>query len=145
MATVLIVDDEAHVRELLGYSIRKAGHTVVEADSSEAALTMMEQHQAAVVFTDIQMPGHDGRWLTIELRKRFPHAAIVLATSVTDLEPTITLRFGVLSYLLKPFNLDAVGKALRMALEWHEEAVATSPAAVEQERLEAWLDSLEIL
>ena len=145
MATVLIVDDEAHVRELLGHVIRKAGHEVLEADSSDAALSVMEQRQAAVVFTDIQMPGHDGRWLTIELRKRYPHSAIVLATSVTDLEPTITLRFGVLSYLVKPFDLDAVSEALRMALDWHEDAVATGPAAIEQERLEAWLDSLEIL
>jgi len=145
MATVLIVDDESHVRELLGHTIRKAGHQVLEAESSDAALKVMTQHQAAVVFTDIQMPGHDGRWLTIELRKRYPHTAIVLATSVTDLEPTITLRFGVLSYLLKPFDLHAVGEALRMALEWHEDAVATGTAAIEQGRLEAWLDSLEIL
>jgi DNA-binding NtrC family response regulator len=145
MATVLIVDDEAHIRELLGHTIRKAGHQVLEAESADAALSEMKQHQAAVVFTDIQMPGHDGRWLTIELRKRYPHTAIVLATSVTDLERTITLRFGVLSYLLKPFDLDAVGEALRMALEWHADAIARGPAAIEEERLEAWLDSLEIL
>jgi CheY-like chemotaxis protein len=145
MATVLIVDDEAHVRQLLGHVIRKAGHQVLEADSAEAALGVMEQHQAAVVFTDIQMPGHDGRWLTIELRKRYPRTAIVLATSVTDVERTITLRFGVVSYLLKPFDLEAVAAALRMALEWHEQTEGTEPAAIEQERLETWLDSLEIL
>jgi DNA-binding NtrC family response regulator len=145
MAAILIVDDEAHIRELLGHVIRKAGHQVLMADSAEAALRVMEEHQAAVVFTDIQMPGYDGRWLTIELRKRYPHTAVVLATSVTDLEPTITLRFGVLSYLLKPFDLNAVGDALRLALEWHAEAVATGPAAIEEERLEEWLDSLEIL
>ncbi len=145
MATVLIVDDESHVRELLGHLIRKAGHEVLEADSSDTALSVMEQRPAAVVFTDIQMPGHDGRWLTIELRKRHPLSAIVLATSVSDLEPSITLRFGVLSYLLKPFDQNAVSHALRVALEWHENAVKTGPEAVEQERLEEWLDSLEIL
>lgn len=145
MATVLIVDDESHVRELLGYLVRKGGHEVLEADSSDTALSVMEQHPAAVVFTDIQMPGHDGRWLTIELRKRYPLSAIVLATSVTDLEPSITLRFGVLSYLLKPFDHHAVSEALRVALEWHEHAVETGPEAIEQERLEEWLDSLEIL
>ena len=145
MATVLIVDDEQHIRELLGHLVRKDGHEVLEADSAEAALRVLEQRQAAVVFTDIQMPGHDGRWLTIELRKRYPQTAIVLATSVTDLEPTITLRFGVLSYLTKPFDLDAVGEALRMALEWHAETAKGGTAAVEEERLEAWLDSLEIL
>ena len=104
MALVLVVDDEGHIRRLLGHHISKAGHEVVEADSSEAALRVMEQRKADVVFTDIQMPGYDGRWLTIELRKRYPLTAIVLATSVRDLEPTITLRFGVISYLVKPFD-----------------------------------------
>jgi CheY-like chemotaxis protein len=145
MATVLIVDDESHVRDLLGHLIRKAGHEVIEADSAEAALRMMALHQVAVVFTDIQMPGHDGRWLTVELRKQYPLSAIVLATSVSDLEPAITLRFGVLSYLLKPFSKEAVLEALRTALAWHEGTVANGPEAIEQERLEAWLDSLEIL
>ena len=145
MATVLVVDDEAHVRQLLGQAITQTGHRVVEADSSDAAMRVMEQQPADVVFTDIQMPGHDGRWLTIELRKRYPTTAVVLATSVTDLEPTITLRFGVLSYLVKPFDLDAVRDALRMAVAWHEKAAANGAEAVEQEQLEKWLDSLELL
>jgi DNA-binding NtrC family response regulator len=145
MALVLVVDDEADVRQLLGLAIRKAGHEVVEADSSDAALKVMEQRPAAVVFTDIQMPGHDGRWLTLQLRKRYPATAVVLATSVTDLEPMITLRFGVLSYLIKPFDLGAVRKALDIAVSWHHEVVAEGPRKVEEDRLEQWLDSLEIL
>jgi DNA-binding NtrC family response regulator len=140
-----VVDDEAHIRELLGLAIRRAGHDVVEADSSAAALKVMEQRPADVVFTDIQMPGHDGRWLTVELRKRYPLTAVVLATSVTDLEPTITLRFGVLSYLVKPFDLAAVNEALRMAVAWHNEVVTSGPEAVAHDRLEQWLDSLEII
>jgi response regulator of citrate/malate metabolism len=71
--------------------------------------------------------------------------AIVLATSVTDLSSTITLRFGVLSYLIKPFDLPAVREALRRAIEWHDNVVTSGPEAVEQERLEKWLDSLEIV
>jgi CheY-like chemotaxis protein len=145
MAVVLVVDDEPHVRRLLEFMIKPAGHDVVLAESSDAAIKAMEQRPADVVFTDIQMPGNDGRWLTIELRKRYPLTAVVLATSVRDLEPTITLRFGVLSYLIKPFNEAAVLKALEMAVAWHNEAAAVGPAAVEEERLEEWLDSLEIL
>ena len=129
----------------LGHLIRDAGHEVIEAGNAEEALTVMEQRPAAVVFCDIQMPGHDGRWLTVELRKRYPATAIVLATSVKDLEPTITLRFGVLSYLTKPFNADSVRKALDMAVTWHNETATVGPQTIEQFRLEEWLDSLEIL
>jgi two-component system OmpR family response regulator len=145
MATVLVVDDEAHVRELLGHAIGRQGHEVLEADSSESALAVMEKTPADVVFTDIQMPGHDGRWLTIELRKRYPLTAVVLATSVKDLEVSITLRFGVVSYLVKPFNLGSVAAALNMALEWHREAATRGPQKVEEAQLEKWIDSLEIL
>ena len=145
MAQVLVVDDEAHIRQLLGQAIRQSGHDVVEADCAAAALQAMERQRAAVVFTDIQMPGHDGVWLTLELRKLYPSTAVVLATSVTDLAPTITLRFGVLSYLIKPFDLAKVRQALQMAVEWHDDAKTKGTQIVEDDRLEEWLNSLEIL
>ncbi|HEY7285684.1 MAG TPA: response regulator [Vicinamibacterales bacterium] len=145
MALVLVVDDEANVRQLLGRAISRAGHEVLEADSSDAALTVMQTRPADVVFTDIQMPGRDGRWLTLELRKRYPTTAVVLATSVTDLSASITLRFGVLSYLVKPFDLKAVQEALQMAVDWHDRAAASGLRDLEEGQLETWLDSLEIL
>ena len=145
MATVLVVDDEAHVRQLLGQVIKRQGHEVIEADSSDAAIAAMEKKSADVVFTDIQMPGHDGRWLTVELRKRYPLTAVVLATSVKDLEASLTLRFGVLSYLVKPFDLPAVVNALNTALEWHRDAATRGPEKVEEDQLQKWIDSLEIL
>jgi len=74
MALVLVVDDEARVRELLGDVIRMDGHEVVTATSADAAMKVMAQRPADVVFTDIQMPGHDGRWLTIQIRKTYPLA-----------------------------------------------------------------------
>ena len=145
MATVLVVDDESPVRLMLGQAIKRQGHEVLEADSSDAALAVMEKQAADVVFTDIQMPGHDGRWLTLELRKRYPLTAVVLATSVKDLEASITLRFGVVSYLVKPFDLSSVQNALNLALDWHRAAATKGPEKVEEDQLEKWLDSLEIL
>jgi len=145
MALVLVVDDEVNVRQLLGTAIKRAGHEVLEADSSDAALEVMQTRAADVVFTDIQMPGRDGRWLTLELRKRYPLTAVVLATSVTDLSASISLRFGVLSYLVKPFDLKAVHEALQMAVEWHDKATAAGLHDLEEGQLEKWLDSLEIL
>ena len=145
MARVLVVDDEAPVRTLLGQAIRRAGHQVIEAESSDAALNAMEKRPAGVVFVDIRLPGRDGRWLTLELRKRYPATAVVIATSVTNLEPAITLRFGVLSYLVKPFDLASVNQALDRAVDWHAEATASGVHDLEQDQLEVWLKSLDIL
>ena len=83
--------------------------------------------------------------LTIALRTRYPMTAVVLATSVTDVSPTIAFRFGVLSYLVKPFDLSAVLTALASAVEWHQNTVASGPDSVEADQLEKWVDSLEIL
>jgi two-component system OmpR family response regulator len=64
MAQILIVDDEASVRQVLARWISSAGHTVREAESAAAALEEAENHEPAVVFCDVQMPGRDGIWLT---------------------------------------------------------------------------------
>jgi two-component system OmpR family response regulator len=143
MAVVLIVDDEPHIRQILAKAIGRAGHEVVQADSSDAALEAMERQVADVVFTDIQMPGRDGRWLTGELRKRFPQTAVVLATAVSTIEPQISFQPGALSYLVKPFELAAVLKALNAALAWRHTAVTNDLQSTDtQGGLDDWLDSL---
>jgi len=146
MALILVVDDEQPIRQLLARAIKTAGHEVMDADSSDAALKVMEERAAGVVFTDIQMPGQDGRWLTNELRRRYPLTAVVLATSVKNIEPQISLQWGVLSYLTKPFDLASVKTALDIAVAWHNERVASGPKETDfNDRLGEWLDSLDLL
>jgi CheY-like chemotaxis protein len=144
MALILIVDDEHIVREVLTRWIERAGHQILEAESAEAALQIMEKQPAAVVFCDLQMPGHDGIWLTGELRKLYRTTAVVLATGVSTVAPGVSLQSGVLAYLVKPLSHHSVLEALKIALEWHTETVATGPRPGDTpERLQKWLDSLE--
>ena len=144
MALILIVDDEASVRRVLARWIQGAGHEVMEAESADAALKVLEKHPAAVVFSDIQMPGRDGLWLTAEVRKRYRAIAVVLATSVNSIAPQISMQVGVLAYLVKPFNQAAVIRALETALAWHTDTVAVGPRQEDtDERLQKWLASLE--
>jgi CheY-like chemotaxis protein len=144
MALILIVDDEPSVRRLLARWLQGAGHEILEAESSDAALQVMEATPAAVVFSDIQMPGRDGRWLTAEIRRRYPSTAVILATSVSTIAPQISMQVGVLAYLVKPFNQQDVARALESALAWHVENKAAGrrdKAAAAQ--LDEWLASLE--
>ncbi len=145
MALILIVDDEHGVRQVLARWIQQgAGHETLEAESADAALQVMERQPAAVVFCDIQMPRRDGLWLTAELRKRYPTTAVVLATTVSTVAPTVSLQAGVLAYLVKPFSQEFVIRALEAALAWHTETAATGPRPEDTpERLQEWLDSLE--
>ena len=144
MALILIVDDEHSVRQVLARWIQGAGHEILEAESANAALEVMEKQPAAVVFSDIQMPRHDGLWLTAELRKRYRTTAVVLATQVSTVAPHISMQAGVLAYLVKPFSQESVIHALKAALAWHTDTVATGPRPEDTpERLQEWLDSLE--
>ena len=58
---------------MLARWIQEAGHEILEADSPDAALDVMEKQPVAVVFSDIQMPRHDGLWLTAELQNPPKH------------------------------------------------------------------------
>jgi ATP-dependent Lon protease len=144
MALILIVDDEHSVRAVLTRWIQAAGHETMEAESAEAALKVMEVRPAAVVFSDIQMPGHDGLWLTAELRRRYPNTAVVLATSVSSVAPSFSMQAGVLAYLVKPFRSASVRNALETALQWQMDAATKGQHEdYASERLQEWLDSLE--
>ncbi len=94
--------------------------------------------------TPTQMPGHDGIWLTAELRKLYRKTAVVLATGVSTVAPRVSLQSGVLAYLVKLLSHHAVIEALKIALEWYTETVATGPRPEDTpERLQEWLDSLD--
>src|SRR5256885_6728629 len=122
MAVILIVEDDPPVRHVLARWIEAAGHDVREADSADAAPRDVETHPPAVVFSDIQMPGRDGLWLTAELRKRHPTTAVVLATGVGTVPPRIAMQAGGVAYLVKPLTKAPVVEALSPALPWQKDA-----------------------
>jgi CheY-like chemotaxis protein len=144
MAVILVVDDEASVRRLLVRWVQSGGHETFEAETADKALQVLEKQPAAVVFSDIQMPGHDGLWLTSQVRTRYPLTAVVLATSVSSVAPQISMQSGVLAYLVKPFNQQAVTRALEKALAWHMDTAAAGPRGEDTgDELQKWLASLE--
>jgi CheY-like chemotaxis protein len=123
MASVLVVDDESPVRELLVRWITNGGHQVREAATAVAALEEMAATPAGVVLCDVHMPGQDGLWLTGQLRTKFPETAIVLATGDRTIPAQISMQPGVVEYLGKPFTRGEVLEAVRIAGEWHTAAV----------------------
>jgi CheY-like chemotaxis protein len=107
MATVLVVDDESQIRELLVRWISADGYVVRAVGTSQAALDDMQITPADIVLCDVQMPGENGLWLTGQLRSRFPETAIVLATSDRGVSSQVSLQLGVVEYL-PPFTRDQV-------------------------------------
>lgn len=138
---VLVVDDEAGVRTLLRRWIEAEGWSVQEAESAEAALERLEAGAADVAFCDVQMGGHDGLWLTRQIRARFPSTAVVLATGVTTVPAEISMQAGVVAYLVKPFGRRQITHALSLVEQRTQ--LAADEHRAQHVDLDAWLDTLE--
>ena len=121
-ATVLIVDDENGVRDLMTRWLESGGIAVTSAGSADEALGALEGTAPAVALCDIRMPGHDGLWLAERIRRQCPETAVIMATGVQDVNVVQSLGQGVVDYLTKPFGRDRLREAVARGLEWHRAA-----------------------
>jgi|KBSMisStandDraft_5_1062788.scaffolds.fasta_scaffold18103_2 DNA-binding NtrC family response regulator len=141
MSTVLIVDDDARVREILARWLAPEGYETKEAPEAEAALEMLAAGGVAVALCDVMMPGRGGLWLVERMREAHPAVAVVLATGVENVHPSISLGGNVVNYLVKPFERATVLTAVREACGWHEAAVKKSEGGASGDPLAAWLQT----
>jgi DNA-binding NtrC family response regulator len=117
MARILVVDDEALIREVLSRRLTQWGHEVATVHSAEAALTEMEKAPAQIVFSDVIMPLHDGLWLAKELRERWPDTVIVAVSGALELQTVVKMRqYGAIDYVTKPIGREMLHQALERAL-----------------------------
>ncbi len=124
--SVLVVDDEIRVRDLLCRWLRAAGLSVKAAASAQDALDAIGNRPPAVALCDVNMPGRDGLWLADRIRQEYPDTAIIMATALPDLDPAVTsLRRGVVDYLTKPFGRDRLREAVSRGIEWHRSSCET--------------------
>jgi CheY-like chemotaxis protein len=104
MATVLIVEDESLIRELVAEELEEAGYAVVIANNADQAITILEARQDIhLVFTDIDMPGSmDGLKLAAAVRHRWPPVHIITTTGkVRPLEIPANALFIPKPYVTK--------------------------------------------
>ena len=111
---VLVVDDEAVVREFLTRCLERGGYVVKQAESAPEALQTMMSEPAAVVLCDIRMPGQDGLWLASRLRARWAEIPVVMATAIDDLQTVRHSReLGVVDYITKPLKPEQLLEVVR--------------------------------
>ncbi|NMG76221.1 response regulator [Aromatoleum diolicum] len=104
-ATILIVDDEPDVREVLEEYFIAQGYAALCAASASDAREMAAEHPIDVALLDISMPGEDGLSLARHLRERYARIAIVMLTSAsTVVDRIIGLEMGADDYVAKPFD-----------------------------------------
>ncbi|HVY05513.1 MAG TPA: response regulator [Burkholderiales bacterium] len=104
-ATILIVDDEPDLREVLEEYFVSQGYNALTAENAEAAKALAAKDAVDIALLDIAMPGEDGLSLARHLRERYPRLAIVMLTSAgTIVDRIIGLEIGADDYVSKPFD-----------------------------------------
>ena len=118
--TILVVDDDEGIRRVLTRWVSDMGYTVKAADSADKALEIMGECEVDVALCDIRMPGHDGIWLIDQARRSHPDIALVLATGLLEMDPMVTLRPGVVGYIVKPFSREQLTEVVKRGMAERE-------------------------
>jgi two-component system nitrogen regulation response regulator NtrX len=118
-ARVLLVDDEANIRRMLGALLRSEGFSVTEAPNGNSALLLMEQMDPDVVLLDLLMPpGPDGLQTLAQLRDQGQTAPVIMMSGKAQLTDAVrAVKLGAFQFLEKPLSPEAVLVTLRAALE----------------------------
>lgn len=104
-ATLLIVDDEPDVREVLEEYFTAHGYATIGAESAAVAREQAGKHPIDLAFIDIHMPGEDGLSLARHLRERYASVAIIMLTSAANVvDRVVGLEVGADDYVAKPFD-----------------------------------------
>jgi PAS domain S-box-containing protein len=129
--TILLVEDEESVRNLVADFLKTTGHTVLEASDGEDAVRLAKAHSNKIdlLVSDVVMPKLSGRELWNDLRKRLPTLKVLFISGYTD---DSVVRHGVIdgdvAFLQKPFTMRALAAKIREVLDADEVNEYSAPA-----------------
>jgi two-component system response regulator PilR (NtrC family) len=117
-AHLLFVDDESALRTVMAERLAERGFEVVQADSGEKALDLLEQFAFDVVITDLRMPGIDGTRVVEAALERYPGIVAIVITGYGTVKDAVdAIKKGAADFIAKPFQFDELMHVLHKALE----------------------------
>ncbi len=102
--TILVVDDEANIADLVELYLRKEGFRVLKAGSGEEGLTTAKRERPRLVVLDVGLPGMDGLEVCRKLQADAPLPVIFLTARDSEIDRVLGLEMGADDYLTKPFS-----------------------------------------
>jgi len=123
MTTVLIVDDEPAVRDLMARWVTALGLRPRTAANADEALATLRTNHFDLAVIDVMMPGHDGLWLANEVQRDHPNTAVVIATAYTELLDADAQQRAIADLLIKPFKRERFALAVDRGRQWRKQAL----------------------
>jgi two-component system, OmpR family, response regulator len=101
---ILVVDDDAHIREVVQFALEKAGLEAIEAGNGQKALELFSRSKPDLVILDITMPEMDGLAVCREIRKNSDTPILFLSSRADEVDRVVGLEIGGDDYVTKPFS-----------------------------------------
>lgn len=102
-SSILLVDDDARLREIVGMALEGEGYGVRTAASAEEAAEILQGHEPDLLILDVMLPGKDGFELAREIRTRSPVPILMLTAKTDTIDVVVGLESGADDYVTKPF------------------------------------------
>ncbi len=135
--TVLVIDDDAHIRTAIGKFLIARGHTVIEAADGEKGVEVVESQAVDIVITDVKMPKMDGFEVLRQVQSISPETEVIVITGVKEAENAFrALREGAFDFFNKPFKVEELNAAIRRTVRYQA-------LRKEKDRVQARLDRME--
>jgi two-component system alkaline phosphatase synthesis response regulator PhoP len=135
MTTILIVDDEPSVTDLLAYNLRKAHYEVLIAADGRSALNLARQHTPDLILLDLMIPEIDGLDVCRELRKSSARKAsaipiIMITARGEEIDRVVGLELGADDYVCKPFSVRELMARVKAVLRRAESPPESTPSTL---------------
>lgn len=141
---ILIVDDEASLRQTLARILQRAGFEVTTTINGTEALALLSQHSFDLVYLDIRMPDMSGLDVLKTIHTKYPELPVILFTAQPDLNSAVeALRSGAIDYLLKPLKPQTIIERTRSILANKQKERRKRELQRQIDALQAELNTLE--
>ncbi|WP_020680314.1 response regulator [Marinobacterium rhizophilum] len=125
--SVLVIDDDAAIREMISDYLKLQGYGILEAENAAAARTLLAQQKPSVVLLDISMPGEDGLSLARYIREHLDIGIIIISAAGEAVDRIVGLEIGADDYLAKPFDPRELLARVRSVARRYEKLPVTTP------------------
>ena len=127
--TVLVVDDEDIVREVVCTYLEREGYSTLQASAGRAAVALIESEQPDLIVLDVMLPEIDGYSILAELRKRADIPVILLTARTDETDRVLGLELGADDYVVKPFSPRELAARVRTILRRAGRSEPQAPVA----------------
>src|SRR5579871_8873 len=145
MQKILVVDDDAHIRDVVCFALRRAGFQPLTAANGRAALEVAARELPALVVLDILMPELDGTAVCTRLRAKSDLPVIFLTSKDEEMDRILGLELGADDYVVKPFSpRELVARVKAVLRRSNPASDIASPGAYDRGRLKIDFSTYEV-